>query len=349
MKKVILLTGYDHFFGQTRKPWVSIKTSFLISELKTNGIDVCEFPFHKIANGVITIKNSIVFFTFSQRDNLRHYIRDVIFSLQVNNNVIIPNYELLCCHENKGYQEILKKQLGLDDLSSYYFSSKRELKEYEIEYPVVLKTKEGSNGKGVFLVNSEQALLSKISELEPKISILTKLDLLRRRYLRSPKIFPGYDFFDSKKDYVRYKDYIIPETSFILQKFVSGLECDYRVIILGEHYYVTKRLTRKGDFRASGAKRFTFDFKASDAILDYSKHLYDTFDSPCLSLDIGVKDNQFYLFEFQALHFGINAIVRGKGFYQHFSDGWKFVEQKSVFEKELCNAFVYYLHKKEMF
>ena len=347
--KITLLTGYDHFFGQTRKPWVSLNTKALIEDLEKHGIQVTEYPFHKVMNGEIEIREAVVFYTFSQRENLRHYIKDTVYALQNNGNVLIPSYELLHCHENKGYQESQKRALGITNLPSLYFSSKRELEEYVINYPVVLKTIEGSNGKGVFLIKSKEQLLDTIKKLEPKASITTKLDLFRRKYLRLPKKFMGYDLFDSKKDFEQYRDYITPEICFVLQRFVPGLQFDYRVIILGEHYYVTKRLTRKDDFRASGAKRFTFDFQAPEELLTYSKEFFDKFDSPCLSLDIGVKDNEFFLFEFQALHFGINAIVRGKGYYLNSGGNWSFVNHKPVFEKELSHALLTYLHKKKLF
>lgn len=346
--KIFLLTGYDHFFGQTRKPWVSINTKAMITDLEKHGLEVTELPFHKVINAATDIHDSIIFYTFNQRENLRCYIKDAVFDLQNNGNKVIPSYELLHCHENKGYQESLKRALGITNLPALYFGSKRELEEYEIEYPVVLKTIEGSNGKGVFLIRSKKQLLETINRLEPKLSIASKLDLFRRKHLRLPKKYIGYDLFDTKKDYKQYKDYITPEVCFVLQKFIPGLQFDYRVIILGEHYYVTKRLTRKDDFRASGAKRFTFDFEAPDELLAYAKGLFDKFDSPCLSLDIGVKDNEFYLFEFQALHFGINAIIRGKGFYINSIGNWEFVNQKPVFEKELSHAFLTYLHHKKL-
>lgn len=344
-KRLIVLTGYDHFFGQTRKPWVSIDTTLLLRNLEKLGIELLEIPFHKVANNQFVIKDSIVFYTFSQRENLRYYINDVVFSLINNGNFIIPSLELLRCHENKGLQESIKHDLQITNLKSLYFSSKRELEDYKIEYPVVLKTITGSNGKGVFLIQNRTQLYKKLADIEPKLPLVVKLDLIRRKYLRLPKIFPGYERIDLKKDFEQYQDYITPEKCFVLQEFISSLEYDYRIIILGKHFFVTKRLTRKDDFRASGAKRFTFDFKASDELLDYAQDIYDKFSTPCLSLDIGVKDNQYYLFEFQALHFGINAIVRGKGYYQQTKKGWEFQERKVVFENELSNALIEHLNK----
>jgi glutathione synthase/RimK-type ligase-like ATP-grasp enzyme len=347
-KEIIILTGYEHFFGQTRKPWVSLNTSLLLAELKTLGIGAAEYPFHKIANHAITPKNAIVFYTFSQRSNLRSYIKDVILNMRNEGNLVLPSYELLCCHENKGFQEIMKNKLGIDNLPAFYFSSKRELDGYALEFPLVLKTLEGSNGRGVYLIKTQDELLKQIHRLEPKLSLLTRLDLWRRKYLRLPKRFPGYEYFDSKKDFLEYSDYITPETGFVLQRFVPDLQYDYRVIILGKHYYVTKRLTRRGDFRASGAKRFTFDFSSSEQLLEYASDIFTRFDAPCLSIDVGESNGEYYLFEFQALHFGINAIVRGNGYYEKSANGWIFTDAKLSFEQELANSLALYLKQKSL-
>ncbi len=346
--KIILLTGYSHFFGQTRKPWVSINTDLLVQILEKHGLDVEEHDFHEIVNKSLLWEDSIIFYTFSQRENLRNYIKDIVFTLQKHNNQVIPSLELLLCHENKGYQECLKQILQIDNLPAYYFSSKRELTNYNLDFPYVLKTIEGSNGKGVFLVKNINELLKTIAQIEPRMSLNDRLDLLRRKYLRVAKSFPGYDSFDNRKDLTQYSDYIKQEKCFVLQKFIPDLQFDYRVIIMGEHYYVTKRLVRSHDFRASGAKRFTFDFQASDALLDFARSIYNKFQSPCLSIDVGEANGEFYLFEFQALHFGINAIVRGKGYYELTNRGWEFKAEKTIFEHELAMAMIACLKRRSI-
>lgn len=338
-KELHLLTGYGGFFGQTRKPWVSLDTVLLIRELESLGWLVHCHEFHEVINGAVDIHDSIVFYTFSHRPNLQGYIRDCLLSLQAKNNRLVPSQDLFCCHENKGWQELLRRQTGLDSLWSRYFSSKRELKDYAIPYPVVLKTLTGSNSKGVYLVRGEDELLHRIRLLEPSPSIGKRLDFLRRRYLRGRKEFPGYPDYDVVADYRLYRDYITPEIPFILQEYVPSLSFDYRVIALGDRFYASKRLTRKGDFRASGAKLFTFDFPPPVAVLDYARELKRVLNTPFLSIDLGESaDGKLSLFEFQALHFGINAIVLGHGWYESEGDRWLFRAGKTVFEAALANG-----------
>lgn len=339
MNQLHLLTGYGGFFGQSRKPWVSLDTARLIRELEGLGWQVPTHEFHELVNGSVDIRDSIVFYTFSHRPNLLGYIRDCLMDLQARGNHLVPSFELFCCHENKGWQELLRRQLGLPGLWSCYFSSKRELRDYDIPYPVVLKTLTGSNSRGVFLVQDEKQLLSRIRSLEPALGLGQRLDLLRRRYLRKPRSYPGFPDYTNLTDYHQYRDYITMELPFILQEFVPALNFDYRVVGLGDRFYASKRLTRKGDFRASGAKRFDFDFTPPSRVLDYACELKRLIHAPFLSIDLGeCEDGQLQLFEFQALHFGINTILLSRGWYEREGENWIFCEGRTEIEAALARG-----------
>ncbi|HNT52836.1 MAG TPA: hypothetical protein PKH19_05485, partial [Candidatus Syntrophosphaera sp.] len=104
MKQLHLLTGYGGFFGQSRKPWVSLDTARLIRELEGLGWQVPTHEFHELVNGSVDIRDSIVFYTFSHRPNLLGYIRDCLMDLQARGDHLVPSFELFCCHENKGWQ-----------------------------------------------------------------------------------------------------------------------------------------------------------------------------------------------------------------------------------------------------
>lgn len=342
-RKIVILTGYDKFFGQSRKPWTSIDTDLFVNELKNRGYEIETYEFFHVANNLVKLENAIIFYSFSQRYNLRFLIKDTIKHLQKMGNIVIPDYELLYCHENKGYQEFYKKQLGITDPGALYFSSKREINNIEIDFPKVLKTIQGSNGRGVFLVKSKEDVYKVMGKLEKKLSILERIDLIRRRYLRKQKNYPGYPNYNVKMDYFEYRDYITIEEPFILQDFVQNLNCDYRVIVLYDRYYAVKRLTREGDFRASGTKRFVFEYEMPEGLLDYAKKMFETFKSPLLSIDIGYDGKKFYLFEYQAIHFGINAIVRSNGYYKLIDNNWNFINEKTKYELALAEALDNYL------
>ncbi|MBC8182680.1 hypothetical protein H8E88_16390 [candidate division KSB1 bacterium] len=344
-QKIYILTGNNNFFGQTRKPWISMDVDKIVDVIQKNDFQVKKYTFHEIVNQKQTIENGIVFYTFSQKLNRRNYIKDVVRFLDSNNNPVIPSYDLLLCHENKGYQELFKKKLDLFFLKSFYFSSIDELSQYDINFPIVLKSVDSSNGKFVFKINNEEELHGKIQQLV-KQNFFTKMDLVRRKYFRKKKGYRDYPDYTNRKDYFQYRDYILNENNFVLQEFIPGLTFDYRVLAISGRFYVMKRFTREGDFRASGTKIQQYDIEVEANLLNFAKEVSAKFDTPFLSLDIGFYDNKYYLFEFQALHFGINAVVKTKGYYQNQNGSWKFVESDQRIEEVIGEGLVNYINNE---
>ena len=344
-KRLYFITGKDRFLGQFRKPWYSLDAVVFEKELREAGWEVITCEFHEVANGSVLIQDSYVFYTFSQKDEIRAYYKDVVYFLQQRGNVVLPSYELLLCHENKGFQELYKKRMDLDDLWSLYLSDASKIDKYEIQYPVVLKTLNGSNGKGVYLIENEDSLRRKLKEITPRYSIAEQLDLIRRKHFRYKKTAKGWPEYEPRDDYYRYAEYIRQTRSFILQQFIPDLEHDFRVLAVNDHYYVTKRHVRKDDFRASGSKLFDFDTGDVQNMLDYAAELADKFNLPYISLDIVRKDDKFYLLEYQASHFGTNVIKLSGGYYQRGEGKWEYVADKPDVSEVLAKGLVRYLEK----
>jgi len=344
--KIYLITSHNRFYGQSRKPWVSIDTNRLHQQLRNGSFEVIELEQHQAVSLLPTIRDSVVLFSFSQIENTRSYLKDLVHILLLNGNLLLPSYELLLCHENKGYQELFKQHLGIADLKGLYLSSREELDSYQIDYPVVLKSVDGSNANGVHLVNSKQELLSKLTQMEAQLSLFDRTDLLRRKYLRAKRSIPGWENYHPVNDEIQYRKHITPRIRFVLQEFIPGLDCDYRVIVLRDKFYVSKRLTRKGDWRASGTKLFTYEEVPDTAILDYAKKLFDKISLPVLAMDLGKSGDSIHLFEFQASHFGITPIQCGPGFFSKNEGNWVFTKAKGCFEDDLARAVIGYLVDK---
>ena len=164
-RKIVILCGNKDFFGQTRKPWVSMNLEKVQDVFQQHGFRVEKTTFHEMVNREEPTKNSVIFYGFSQREHLRNYIGDLARYLDDGGNTLIPSYQLLKCHENKGYQELYKKKKGVRSLKTYYLSSGKEWTHYPINFPVVFKTLDGSNGKGVHLANSEEGLIQCIDSI----------------------------------------------------------------------------------------------------------------------------------------------------------------------------------------
>ncbi|MFZ0390968.1 MAG: hypothetical protein WAN36_10975 [Calditrichia bacterium] len=344
--KILILTGKKKFFGQTRKPWVSMDVERICSELKKYGYDTEVHPFYEVVNQTEPLNDRIIFYSFSQRDNERQYIRDLIYYLDNGTNLIIPCYELLKCHENKGYQELYRKTLELEGPESLYFSSYKEMEGYELNFPLILKSTSGSNGQGVYRAENRKELIKLIKQLR-KQNLLTQLDLIRRRYFRREKQYPHYPDYSNATDYQQYRDYVRREQNFVLQEFIPGLEFDYRVLIIFDRYYVGKRFTRPGEFRASGAKLYNFKHEdIPSGLLDYAESVYNKFDTPFLSIDIGCREDKYYLFEFQVLHFGLNVIIKNKGYFLRKEDNWELITAENRIEQEIAYGLSRFLNEK---
>jgi len=338
MKKIIFLTD-NNFFGQTRKPWVSMDTNKIILMLKENHFDVESYFFNEVYDK--NIENCYIFYSFSQKEELRNYIVDIIYFLS-KKNTVIPSFELLKCHENKGFQELYKKQLGINSLDSIYLNSINNVT--NSVFSVVLKTVDGSNGKGVFLVNNEKEFKKIIQKIESKITILQKIDLLRRKYFRKKKNYPAYPNYNNRTDYYQYKEYIRNDKRFVLQQFIPNLTFDYRVLALYDKYYVMKRHTKEGDFRASGTKLFDFNVEKNQELLTYAKNIFDRINTPMLSMDIAFNGEQYYLIEFQASHFGVSALIKSEGYYSLINNKWDIISAPSNLETEIAESVIKFIN-----
>jgi glutathione synthase/RimK-type ligase-like ATP-grasp enzyme len=341
-KEILVLTGQNRFFGQTRKPWVSINTEKLFKIFRENGYQIQVMDFHEAFDNENEIKGKIILYGFSQKENYRSYIHDIIFYLS-KNNTVIPAYDLLKCHENKGYQELYRKSINIKGLKSGYFSASCEVNLESYPFPFILKTIKGSNGKGVYLVKSKKAFYKITDSLKKRFSVGTTLDLFRRKYLRKKK-FENYPDYSDRKDYFEYRDYITSGESFIIQEYVAGLNFDYRVLAAYDRFYVMKRSVKKGDFRASGSKIFTFSEQPESDLLDFASNIYRKFDAPFLSMDILFDNKNYYLVEFQASHFGVSVIIKSQGYFSNSnSNTWEFVKEKPDLENVFARTFMKYL------
>ena len=343
--KLLVATGKDMFFGQSRKPWVSLNTQRFLSCLADIGIDCEAWDIHRLAHQAASTEGCDIFYTFSQREHLRHYIATVMLQLSRHNR-IIPSAGLLLSHENKGWAELLRKKLGILEPKSWFLSDAANWEELDLSWPLVLKTTSGTNSRGVWLCRDKDELSRRIRMLSQPLTLRQRLDFLRRLYLRKGRSYPGYPDFEPAADARQWLEYMTPGACFVLQEFIPGLDCDYRVIAVQERFYTMKRLTGKGDFRASGTKKFVFDFTPPDGLLDYARDTWKRFDTPFLAMDIGHADGRNYLFEFQASHFGTSAIVLSHGCYEFSGAGWSFVPGSSNLEETLAHGLASYLGKE---
>ena len=52
------------------------------------------------------------------------------------------------------------------------------------------------------------------------------------------------------------------------------------------------------------------------------------------------------MLEYQALHFGINVLVKSNGYYEQSDNGWRKIDKKPEIEEDIVYGFVEYLNSK---
>ncbi|MBW6499586.1 MAG: hypothetical protein K0B09_14450, partial [Bacteroidales bacterium] len=67
--QIVILTSRNRFFGQTRKPWSSLDVGKIAAVLSANGYQVQVYDFHEVVNRPVMIKDKLVFYAFSQKEN----------------------------------------------------------------------------------------------------------------------------------------------------------------------------------------------------------------------------------------------------------------------------------------
>ena len=331
MKKIYLLIDSGAFFAYHNE-FGYLNKNILIDFFKQHKIKLHILELSNIET-LLKLKNAIVFTVSSQKPYHKKLIEDLYEFLEANNNILIPSKHIIKAHDNKGYQELYKRLIGIDSLKYLYVN--HDILNYEdvkkIGYPIVLKKLAGSGSRGVKLIRNENELKKEITRIKKSFDIRFLIYL--KEYIKN--LFLHKNNKD-KMDY--FKDY----DNFVLQEFIPNLEHDYKVLIFFDKLYVLKRNIKDGDFRASGSGDFEF-VDVEHALLDYATTIFQVFDEPFMSLDICCHEENYYLIEYQWIHFGQYTQVYSTGYYQKKDSKWHFVAESVSLEYDIAYALFNYL------
>jgi len=318
----------------------------LNAEYKVQIID-----FSIIANNYSIIpQNAIFFYTASYSEKYQQYIKDIILDLTISRPdvVLLPNLDQLFSFENKGYQELVKRRLNIENVKGKYFGDIDDYHNHEQKTtpPFVYKTVNGAMSSGVVLVNSIEQFLALDSQFKKK-SFIEKIKCLKReRAKTNPSNSDVLNLKpNSKYSSVNFKEFFSKRNPFIIQNFVPNLECDYKVLVFGLKYYVLKRAIRDNDFRASGSGKFQW-VKPPTEILNYAYEIQCKMKTPIISLDLGIDTMKtVHLFEFQGIGFGPLTLINSNSYFCKTEDIWDEKQLESNLEFEYANAIHYHIQK----
>lgn len=278
-------------------------------------------------------KGKYVIYTSSEDNKLlyKNYIEDIICYLELNGARLIPEFRYLKANNNKVFMELLIKSIVPDTrkiLKNKVFGCYEEvLPQIEnLEYPLVFKKAAGAMSKGVGIASNQAELDSNLKQIAQSKNFTL-------------------DIKDSLRE-IKHKGYQ-PESKhrnkFVVQYFIPELDGDFKVLIFADKYYVLKRGVKPDDFRASGSGIKIFQKELPEGLLEYASDIFDKFSLPIISLDIAFNGSDFFLIEFQAVHFGTYSLMRSDHYWLKEGNKFELVKGKSNLEKEYASSIVNFI------
>jgi len=337
MRNIIALIDYKNSFGSKifDIPYRSGFDKSLLKEyfnLINYSIDFISF--NEITKLSKIPSNSIFLYTSSEDVSYfyKSYIEDVVLYLEKSGYRVIPAYEHLRANNNKVFMQLLLNTHKYQSIlpKTLVFGSLEELIlcKDELGYPVIIKKSDGMQSMGVYMANNSIELVRKAKSISRTRNIKYEIKDLLRKY--------------------RHRGYTLESIyrkKFIVQDFIPGLKNDWKILVFGNKYYVLFRETKKNDFRASGSGIFSFKKDLPEGLLDYAKSIFELFNIPHISLDIGYDGRSFYLFEYQSVYFGTATLEYSNFYFTNINSQWSIIEEKSVLEKVYAYAIADFLQK----
>jgi len=328
--KILILVDYLGFLRRDLYICSSLNLDTIDSVLKKHKLNFEIKSFQEIIKTSEKPENCIIWYSSSDLTSYRNYIEDILLYLK-DDNILVPHFDLFRAHENKGFQELLRKKLDLPALESHYFGTVEELYKVidKISFPVVLKKTTGSGSKDVRLMQNRNQLIRTVKSQSKQPTFIIDL---AKKYLKRYVFTGKYEYANTLET--------LYHNNFILQQFIPNLTHDWRVLIFFDKYYVLTRDVKKNDFRASGSKRKYFS-EIDFGLLDYSEAIYKKLNTPWVIFDICWDGSTYHLLEFQAVNFASKALHNAPYYFTRDKNNeWQKQAKKSDLSTEFAESFV---------
>lgn len=328
IKRTVFVTEPDRSFGSGVNSWQVLDLDRIRSMIGASGYETEAVRIDRLLDFPAR-DTDVLFYTSAFSEALRRYTQEILYFVRQRAR-IAPGYELLLAHENKGVQELLRRELQFGNLGGGYHV---DFDERPLSPPYVFKTVSGAGSSGVALVRNA-ADEERIRRLYFSTPLSRRLKLLLRRFkLKNEQQLRRYAYY--------YKSFM----PFVAQEFVQGLARDLKIIVFGDRYYTLWRKNRPNDFRASGSGLLDFDTPCPLHVLDFARAVASSLDTPFVSLDIAETDGRCHLIEFQALNMGPTTVTGSNGYYVHANQSWKRVQAPADLEDAYVHGMLRYLEK----
>jgi glutathione synthase/RimK-type ligase-like ATP-grasp enzyme len=278
----------------------------------------------------------------------KKYVEDLIYYLQMNGAIVLPEYKYLKAHHNKGFMELLRNTFSdksLKTVSSKYYGTPIEALKEDPKLPVVIKQISGSGSTGVYCAKTKKEYEKYVRKVSKTIIADSYLDLhigiIKNRIKKLLALVSQ-----------KYRNKIPKKVyrPFVVQNFIPGLPGDYKVLYFGGKYYTLYRENRENDFRASGGGcLYEVPMEDNIPLLDFARKVVREIDFPIIGMDIGFDGKDYHLFEFQMIHIGPYALQRSNYYFIWKDNCWECVKEKSDLEEEFTRSIYEYIESKYKF
>ena len=337
-KSIVLLLDYRGCFYTSITRWPNgLDVQKIRSYFAEQGYDLNVKKFRDIDFRQENYAGQYILYQSSEDFCLQYkqtYIEDILLGLLTQGAILIPPFNYFRAHGNKVFMEILRdlnQNPRIKNIKSKAYGTFEEFLGDAHLFPpeVVFKASAGSGSSGVRRSRNEHEK-KECAELFSRspVSLIDKLKDIVRPYVR--KNHPVFS---------RHRE------KFIVQNYVPNLGHDYKIIVFDRKYYVLLRHNRKNDFRASGSGLFEWVTTLPTHLLDFAESVFNGFEVPYISLDVGFDGNDFYLLEFQFVAFGPLTLEYSSCYFTKQDGKWVSVEEEPVLERELVNSVVVYLER----
>lgn len=194
------------------------------------------------------------------------FAKQLLFSLEKRGMKVFPDFNTTWHFDDKVGQKYLLESIDAPFVKSYVFYTKKNALNWieTTSFPKVFKLRSGAGSMNVRLVRNkvhakrlvQKAFGSGFSQLN---RIQYFKDHLRRWREGKDKLglLKGITRLVISSEYSRM---ISKEKGYVyFQEFIPNNSFDIRVVVIGDKAFALKRMTRKGDFRASGGGNFIYD------------------------------------------------------------------------------------------
>jgi glutathione synthase/RimK-type ligase-like ATP-grasp enzyme len=191
----------------------------------------------------------------------RLFAKQLLYSLQLSGIRVFPDYKTCWHFDDKVGQKYLLEAIEAPLVPTYVFYLKSDAQKWieDTSFPKVFKLTGGAGAENVKLVKSkseakkiiEVAFRKGFRQYNAFSSFKDRLQKYKSGKSEFKEVLKGLVRFFVIPEYARM---IAPERGYVyFQDFIPDNSFDIRVVVVEKKAFALKRLTREGDFRASGS------------------------------------------------------------------------------------------------